>query len=142
MEVEMDLKEKIEILKKPELIKEALYASSPTVLESVFDEDVNVKAVIGAGLESVALIEKEIKKNGTKFHDITLSCFAYILMKINISSAVKILRTVFPKIARRPGSFAAMFMARTLRMTMNLPVDPKELFFTEEQLNETVNRIT
>ncbi len=134
----MSLKAMIELIKQPEKIKDALYASSPTVLGFVFDEDPNVRALIGAGPEATSLIEQEIKQYGPDLHEISLSCFAYILTKINVRTAAQILRPVFPKIADRPGSFAAMFVANALRSVKNLPVDSRELYFTPDQLRETL----
>jgi hypothetical protein len=137
----MNLKARIELIKQPEKIKDALYANSPTVLSFAFEEDPNVRALIGAGNEAIPLIEQEIKQNGSDLHEISLSCFAYILTKINVRAAAQILRTVFPKIAERPGSFAAMFVAYALRMEKDLPVGSWELFFTPDQLREMLRSI-
>jgi hypothetical protein len=137
----MNLKARIDLIKQPGKIKDALCASSPTVLGFVFDEDPNVRALIGAGREVIPLIEQEIKQHGPDLHEITLSCFAYVLTKIDVHAAAQVLRPLFPKIADRPGSFAAMFVARALRMERNLPVSSQELFFTPDQLRETLRSI-
>jgi hypothetical protein len=137
----MNLKERIEVIKQPEKIKNAFYANSAAVLGFAFDEDPDVQALIAVGEEAIPLIEQEIRENGADLHEISLSCFAYVLSKINVHKAAKILSPLFPKIVDRPGSFAAMFMARTLRTEKNLPVSSRELFFTPEQLRETLGSI-
>ena len=48
MENKINLKARIELIKQPEKIKDALYANSPAVLGFMFDVDPNVRAVIGA----------------------------------------------------------------------------------------------
>jgi len=137
----MSLKEIIRVIKQPEKIKDALFASSPTVLGFVFDEDPNVRSLIGAGQEAITLIEQEIKEHGADLHEISLSCFAYILSKINVGAAARILTPIFPKIVDRPGSFAAMFVAQTLRKDKHLPVSSRELFYSPDQLRETLKSI-
>ncbi len=137
----MDLQSRIELLIQPERIKDAFYANSPMVLSFVFEDDPNVRAVISAGDEVIPLIEQEIKQHGSDLHEISLSCFAYILTKINVHIAAQILRPVFSKFADRPGSFTAVFIAYALRMDKGMPVNSRELSFTPDQLRETLRTI-
>jgi hypothetical protein len=137
----MKLNELIALIRKPEKIREALYANSPAVLEFAFRDDPNVRAVIAAGRDALPVIEQELRSNGAKLHDISLSCLAYILSKIDVKEAARMLRPLFPKVAEQPGSIAAIFIARPLRLDRNLPVGAGELYFTPEQLRETLNSI-
>jgi hypothetical protein len=141
MEGSMSLKKNIDLIKRPEKIREALYANSPAVLEFAFRDDPNVRAVISAGRKALPVIEKELKSNGAALHDISLSCLAYILSKIDVKEAARMLRPLYPKVVERPGSIAAIFIARPLRIDRNLPVGTGELHFTPEQLRETLKCI-
>jgi hypothetical protein len=137
----VNLKERIALIKQPEKIREAFYANSAAVLEFAFRDDANVRAVIAAGREAVQVIEQELKRTGGGLHEISLACLAYILSKIDMKEAARILRPLFPKVVKRPGSFAAVFIARPLRIDSNLPSTEGELSFTTEQLQETLKAI-
>lgn len=135
-----DYSKDIEMLKNPENIKEAVYASSPYVLMKVFENDPIVRRLIRAGREVVPLISKEMKK-GLKLPEITLSCFAYILQKVDAESAVKILKPLFARTIDKPRGFFTNFAAHALRQALKLPTKPLEVVYTKNELLETLERI-
>jgi hypothetical protein len=136
-----DYRKDIDRIKDPENINEAVYASSPYVLRKAFESDRSVVRLISAGREVVPLISKEIEKHGMKLSEITLSCYAYILQKIDLEAALKILKPLFAKAIKNPGPFFVNFSAHALRQKVNLPIKPLQILYTKAELLETLEVI-
>ena len=132
----------IERIKDPENIHEAVYASSPYGLMTTFENDLTVRRLINAGHEVVPLIEKELKENWINLHEITLACFAYILQKVDLESAAKILSPVFVQAIKQPGPFFVNFAAYPLRKVFKLPTKPLGDTNTQTELLETLEAST
>ena len=115
------LKLGVEKLKDPTNIREAVYASSPSGLQQIFDIDVTVQRLITAGLQVVPFIANELETNGMHLHEITLACFAYILHKVDPESAVNFLEPLFIQAMEKPGPFFVNFAAYPIRKGVNLP---------------------
>ncbi len=137
----MKLSERVALITRPDRISEALYANSAAVLEFAFQADPNVRELIAGGREALPIIEREIRRNGRTLHDISLACLVHILSIIDVKDAARIVRPIFPTVVKRPGSFAATFLARALRMAHHLPVGSGELHFTPQELQETLKVI-
>ncbi len=131
----------IERLKNPENIHEAIYASSPYVLMKAFEQDPTVKRVIKAGSKIVPVILEEIEKNGLNLHEITLSCFAYILQKVDIESAVQCLEKPFSLAIEKPGPFFVHMAAHTLRQGFKLTIKPLEVVYSRTELLEILEHM-
>jgi hypothetical protein len=132
----------IEKVKNPKNISEALYASSPYTLKKAFENDQTVLRLVKAGREVTPLLVEELAKNGLELNEITLSCFAYILHKVDPKLAVKILKPLFVKAMENPGAFFVYFAAHALRQESNLPTKPLELDYTRAELRETLKKIS
>jgi hypothetical protein len=89
-----------------------------------FRKDPTVNRIIKAGPEVVPLISEELEKNRWELNKITLSCYAYILQKIDLVSAVRILKPFFPQAVENPDPFFVHFIAHALRQGLGLRVDP------------------
>ncbi len=127
------------MIKNPENISEAVYASSPYVLRKAFENDPNVRSLIKAGREVVPLISKELEKNGLELHEITLACFAYILHKVDVKSAVKILKPLLAQTIERPGPFFVNFATHALRQESKLSIRPLEMVYTKAEILEILD---
>jgi hypothetical protein len=138
----MDVKKEIELIKDPLNINEAVFASSPNVLKDAFDHDPHVRFLINAGKDVVPLIKKEIDANGTTLNDITLACYAYILSRIDVAGAAKVLTPFYQKaIHRPPAPFAIHFITHTLREDGKLRLNSTKLFYTHDEQQETLKHI-
>lgn len=137
----MTLQKEIEILKDPGKIHEALYASSPRVLRFAFDNDPRVRAVITAGPPVVPLIATELEKNSRNLDEITVSCYTYILEKIDAQKAAKILRPLAAKMIDRPGFFIPTFVTHALRKGTRLSIKTRQHFYTRAELAATLEII-
>lgn len=131
----------IERLKNPANIREAIYASSPYVLMNAFEQDATIQRFIRAGRKIVPVIHEEIEKNGLNLHEITLSCFAYILQKVDVASAVKCLEKPFTRAIEKPGPFFVHVAAHTLRKGFKLTVKPFEAVYSRAELLEILEHI-
>ncbi|UCG47886.1 MAG: hypothetical protein JSU94_20705 [Phycisphaerales bacterium] len=136
-----DYKTDIERLKDPRNIREAVYASSPYVLKTTFDDDVIVRRLIDAGNEVVPLIREELKSNFAELPEITLACFAYILQKVNAASAEQVLKPLFVRAAEKPGPFFVNFAAHAIRKSKQLPVSTEKMSLTKAELLETLKAV-
>lgn len=132
----------IERLKKPENIRESVYASSPHVLMKAFKNDLTVGRLIRAGREVVPLIDKELKRGGLELPEISLACFAYILQEIDLKSASEILKPLFVRTAKKPMGFFSNFAAHALRQQHKLPIKPLKMRYTKAELLETLKRVS
>ncbi len=135
---ELDLEKEIEKIKNPTNIREALYASGPSVLMRAFELDPTVKVLIRSGSKVVKLIASEIKKSGLKLDPISLSCFAYILQMISPDIAATIVRPLFIEAMKKPDPFFVYFAAYILRRDMKLPTVPNDPEYTYGELQETL----
>lgn len=135
---ELNLERKIQKLKKPENIKEALYASGPAVLMRAFELDPTVKALIQSGSKVVRLIASDIRKNGLALHPVSLSCFTYILQMTSPDIAAATVRPLFIKAMQTPDPFFVYFAAHVLRQDMKLPTAPKDPEYSFGELQETL----
>lgn len=133
----MSTRKEIEILKNPSNIHEAFFASSAKVLTFAFESDPHVTSVIRAGRKALPLIAEEIKQHGAELNDISLSCFAYILQKIDAAAAAEILWPIYQKTIEKRLFFASTFVAHAMRKGMGLPVKDREFFYTQAELRET-----
>lgn len=133
-----DFRKDIAKIKNPENIREALFASGPSVLMRAFEKDPTVIRLLRGGSKVVPLISAEIRKNGLKLDSITLSCFAYILQMVDIGAAVAILRPLFLDAMRKPDPFFTCFAAHALQQDLKLPIKPYDPEYTFGQLHETL----
>jgi hypothetical protein len=133
-----DYGEDIERIKNPEHIREAVYASSPYVLMRAFENDLTVQRLINAGQEVVPLIAKELENTGLELPEITLACFAYILQRVDLESAVRILKPSFAQATEKPGPFFVHFAAHAIRQDRELPIKPLEMVYSEAELFEAL----
>ena len=131
----------IEKVKNPKNIREALYASSPYTLKKAFENDQTVLRLVKAGHKVAPLIAEELTKNGLELNEITLSCFTYVLHKVDPESVVTILKPLFAKAMENPGAFFVYFAAHALRQESSLPIKPLELNYTKAELLETLKKI-
>ena len=131
------LKSEIEKLKDPLNIHEASFASSAKVLTFAFESDPNVMSIVRAGQKALTLIAEEIKQHGAELNDISLSCFAYILQKIDATAAVEILWPIYQKTIEKHLFFSSTFVAHAIRKGIGLPVKDREFFYTQAELQET-----
>ncbi len=138
----IDYGKKIEKIKNPENIRGALFASSPYVLKKAFEKDQTVINLIKGGREVIPPISEELEKKGLELPEITLACFAYILYKVDLKSAVKILKPLFTQAVEKPGPFFVNFAAHILRQGSNLPIKPLELVYTRDELLEVLKVIS
>ena len=136
-----EYRKEIEKVKNPKNISEALYASSPYTLKKAFENDQTVLRLVKAGHKVTPLLVDELEKNGLKLNEITLSCFVYILHKVDPKS-VTILKPLFVKAMESPGAFFVYFAAHALRQENNLPTKPLELNYTRAELRETLKKIS
>jgi|GEM_PF-1997665 hypothetical protein len=136
-----DYRKEIESIKNPENIQEAIYASGPNALMKAFKRDPTVGRLIEGGRKVVPLIAEEIEKNGLKLDEITLSCFAFILQKVDLDSATKILKPLFIQAMKEPNPFFVNFAAHALRQGLRLPVKPSDPLYTRGELLETLERV-
>ncbi len=121
----------------PKNIKEALYASGPSVLQRAFEKDPGVTRLLRAGSKVAPAISAELEKEGLKLNPITLACFAYILQRTDPALAAKVLGPLFLKSLQQPDPYFMYFAAHALRPQMNLPSRPDDPDYTFEQLQET-----
>lgn len=128
----------IERIKNPKNIHEAVYASSPHSLKKIFEKDLIVSRLIDGGKDVVPLIAKELENKGLKLPEITLACFAYILLKVDPDSAAKILQPLFAKAIEKPGPFFINFAAHALRLVVKLPTKLLGTAHTKNELLETL----
>ncbi|UCE16676.1 MAG: hypothetical protein JSV12_03470 [Candidatus Bathyarchaeota archaeon] len=133
-----DYKKDIEMIKNPENIREAVYASSPCGLMIAFENDLIVQRLINAGQEVVPLITEELEKTGLELPEITLACFAYILQKLNLTSAAKTLKPLFVRAVEKPGPFFVHFAAHALRQATKLQTKPLGMTYTRTELLESL----
>jgi hypothetical protein len=136
-----DYRKDVARLKKPENIKEAIYASGPYTLMRAFEMDQTVKRLIKGGDEVVPLIAAELKKNGLRLHEITRACYAYILQKIDLETAVKLLKPLYVRAMKKPDPFFVHFAAHALRRKLGQTVTLSDPKYTRIQLFETLDRI-
>lgn len=135
-------REDIERLKNPKNIREALCASSPYTLRKAFENDETVLHLIKAGREVTPPIFEELEKNGLTLNEITLSCFTYIVHKIDPKSAAKTLKPLFAEAMKNPGAFFVYFAAHILRQENNLSIKPLQMDYSRAELKETLKRIS
>ncbi len=133
-----DFQEDIVRLKDPKNIKEALFASGPSVLMRAFERDPTVMRLVKGGAKVVPLIVAEIKENGLKLHTITLSCFAYILQKVDPAAASAVLKDLFVQAMKRPDPFFIYFAVHALRQDLKLPFKPRDPEYSYGELQETL----
>jgi hypothetical protein len=133
-----DIEKDIEIIKDPRNIQEALFASGPHVLMKAFEKDPIVIRLIRAGLKVVPRISAEIKENGLRLDTITLSCFAYILQKVDIQTAAAVIKPLFIQAMKKPDPFFIYFAAHTLRQNFKLPFKVNDPEYTFGELQETL----
>jgi hypothetical protein len=133
-----DFQKDIETIKNPKNIKEALYASGPGTLLKAFEKDPTVIRLIRGGPKVIPLISQEIKENGLKLHRITLSCFAYILQKIDPAAAAAILKPLFIQSMKKPDPFFIYFAAHAIRRDLKLPVKLDDPEYSYGELQETM----
>jgi len=138
---ENDYSKEIEVIKNPENIREAVYASSPYVLKKAFENDLTVNRLIRAGQKVVPLIAKELEANGLKLPEITLACFAYILQEVDLKCASEILKPLFAQATEKPGPFFVHFATHSLRQAVKLPVKFPDMAYTKAELSETLEQI-
>jgi hypothetical protein len=137
----VNYREEISKIKNPENIKEAMYASDPRVLMVAFQRDPTVSKLIRGKSKVVPLIVEELEKNGLNLDEITLSCFAFILQKVDLDSATKILKPIFIQAMKDPGPFFVHFAANVLRQGNKLPFNPFDPLYKRAELLETLERI-
>lgn len=137
-----DYRRDITRLKKPENIKEAMYASGPYTLLKAFEMDPTVNRLVRGGREVVPLIEQELKKGGMQLHEITRACYAYILQRVDLRAAVKILKPLYVRAMKNPDPFFLHFAAHALRQGLRVPVEPSDPFHSRAELLDTLDRIT
>jgi hypothetical protein len=133
-----DFHEDINSLKNPKNIKEALFASGPSLLMRAFEKDQTVMRLVRGGAKVAPLIAKELEKNGMKLDTITLSCFAYILQKVDPAIAAKVLKDLFIKAMKCPDPFFIYFAVHALRQNLKLPFKPHDPEYTYGELQETL----
>jgi len=133
-----DFRKDVAKIKNPEKIREALFASGPSILMRAFEKDPTVARLLQGGSRVVPLISEEIKKHGLKLDTITLSCFAYILQKVDVTSAAAILRPLFLEAMKKPDPFFACFAAHALRQDLKLPIKPYDPEYSFAELQETL----
>lgn len=136
-----EIREELEKIKNPQNIYGALYASGPYTLMKFFKRDSTVNQIIEAGTEVVPLIAEELEKKGWKLNKITLSCYAYILQKVDLKSAVRILKPFFHRAVDNPDPFFVYFIAHALRQSLKLRVNPKDPLYSRGELLETLEMI-
>jgi hypothetical protein len=89
----------------------------------------------------VPLIERELKRGGMRLDEITRSCYAYILERLNIDVASKILTPLFIRAMKTPDPFFVHFAARALRLKNRLPIKPMDPLQSRAELLETLDRV-
>jgi hypothetical protein len=136
-----DYRKDVARLKKPENIKDAVFASGPYTLMKVFEADPTVNRLIKGGGEVVPLIAAELKKNGMRLHEITRACFAYILQRVDLEASVKILKPYFVRAMKKPDPFFVHFAAHALRRQLRLPVKPADPLHSRAELLDTLDKI-
>ena len=136
-----DYRKDVARLKKPENIKEAMYANGPYTLMKAFEADSTVNRLIKGGGEVVPLIAAELKRNGMKLHEITRSCYAYILQQIDLETSAKILKPYFVLAMKKPDPFFVHFAAHALRQKFRLPVKPADPLHSRAELLDTLDRL-
>ena len=136
-----DYSKAIKKIKNPENIHEATYASGPYTLMKAFHNDSTVKELIKGNQKVFSLIAKELKKGGMELNEISRSCYAFILQKIDLDSSVEILKPMFIKAMKAPDPFFVHFAAYTLRQHLKLPVKPSDPLHTRGELLETLERL-
>jgi hypothetical protein len=136
-----DYRNEIERIKNPENIHEAVYASGPYTLMRAFENDPTVGSLIEGGREVIPLIAEQLKESGLNLNKITLSCFAFILQKVDLDAAVEILTPLFVQAMQTPDPFFVHFAAHTLRQGVNLPVKPSDPLHSRDELQETLERV-
>lgn len=132
-----DFRKDIETVKNPGNIKEALYASGPGNLTRVFDKDPTVQRLVRGGAEVVPLISAAIRESGFKLHNITLSCFAYILQKTDPTTAAAVLKPLFMQAMKKPDPFFIYFAAHAVRQNLKLSFRPGDPEYSYGELHET-----
>jgi hypothetical protein len=137
----MSYREDIKKIKAAINIREALCASSPYTLRKAFENDETVRHLIKAGREVAPLLSEEFKE-GLTLNEITLSCFTYILHKVDPDLTVKILKPLFAEAMKNPGAFFVHFAAHILRQESNLSTKPLQMDYTRAELQETLKRIS
>ena len=133
--------EEIERLKDPTNIKEALYASGPYTLMKAFKNDEIVSDLIKGGREVIPIIAEELKENSLELNEITLSCFAYILGKVDPDSGAEILKPLFIEAMKSPDPFFVNFAAHVLRQNAKMIVKTNDPLYTKGELLETLERV-
>lgn len=136
-----EIHKNIEKIKNPENIDEAIYASGPNSLMKAFKKDLTVNSLIKGGPETFSIISREIEKNGLELDKITLSCFAFILQKIDLDSAVKVLKPIFIEAMKNPDPFFVNFAAHVLRQGLKLSVNLSDPLYSRGELLETFEKI-
>ena len=128
-------------IKNPKNIHEALFASGPNGLMKAFERDPIVNQVIKYGSKAVPLIEEILKEEGDQLHEITLSCFAFILENMDIKAAAKILTPHFIRAMKDPEPFFVHFAAQVLRRKLRLPYKPRDPYYSRGELLETLEMV-
>ncbi len=132
----------IQKIKNPENIHEAVYASGPNALMKAFLKDRTVQLLIRGRSKAFPLVARELEKGGMELDEITRSCFAFILQRIDLASAAKVLQPLFVEAMKAPDPFFIYFASHALRQHLALPVDPSDPLQSRGELLETLDRLT
>lgn len=136
-----NLSDDLEKIKNPDNIHEALFASGPNGLMKAFERNPIVNRIIKYGSKAVPLIEKILKEEGDQLHEISLSCFAFILENVDIKAAAKILIPHFTQAMKDPEPFFVHFAAQVLRRQFRLPYKPRDPYYSRGELLETLDMV-
>jgi len=127
-------------LRKPEAIRDAVFASSPYVLRRAFSTDPTVQQLVQAGPDVVADIEKELADGGEQLPDITLACLAYVLWQIAPDRGPALLAPLLRRMLDEHGPFFVHFATHLLRQQARLPVRPLEMVYRRDEMTEALRR--
>jgi hypothetical protein len=131
----------VQALRKPDNIRDAVFASSPYVLRKAFVADPAVRRLVRAGPEVVADIAKELGPGALELPDITLACLAHILSEVEPDRGTKLLAPLLRRALEKPGGpFFPHFATHLLRQQARLPVRPLEMVYRREEMAEALGR--
>lgn len=153
----MVYEEQIRLLRNPENIREAKYANILYVLIKSFENEEHrpasaIHVLLNGGSAAASEIRQELENNAADLEDISLSCFAWLLVRLAPDSAQEVLATLFkqsihwlagPRVgdSNQPeyflirGSFAH-YAAHFFRQILGLDVNLR-MFYSDKQLRET-----
>ena len=130
---EVDVGELITALKDPVNIEDARYANTLYVLTKVFERDTLVNKLLNA---DAALVETEVanvlsESPNNPMPEISLTCFAWILWRLNPERATEVLKPLFVlsmKLVQSEGGlgFFSHFAAHVIRGQEELPIKPED----------------